>query len=105
AAPGEGDRPGRDLGPEVGLLGELGAVVTRAGMRHRRPSVRERDAALPPIKVNEPCLLRVPPERAPHSARAASSTSAACPFTFTLGQMRTTRPAASISTVVRSMPM
>ena len=44
-------------------------------------------------------------QRQRHSARAAASTSATWPSTFTLRQTRAIRPAPSISTVVRSIPM
>lgn len=39
------------------------------------------------------------------SAFAASSTSAACPLTFTLGQTRATTPSAPIRKVARSIPI
>ena len=38
------------------------------------------------------------------SSRAAASTSAACPSTFTFGQMRAMRPFGPIRTVVRVIP-
>lgn len=50
-------------------------------------------------------LRRETGPRAQPSARAAASTSAAWPFTFTLGQTRTIRPVPSARKVARAMPI
>src|SRR3954464_7738137 len=88
--------------PWRGGTGELKRYEDAHCPSGRVPRKADRDYSCSGLRKKEALSYR---RREAYRARAASSTSSACPGTFTLDQTRATLPCRSSSTVVRSTPM